>query len=337
MTSHLDDGRIQELIDGEIPSADLAPISDHLAACAECRARVATAQSMMAEADALIEALDEPSPAPVRSVVLPLVRPPSRGWIRNTAWAASLVLAVGAGYYARGNPLAPPDDARPEPDAPAMQRAPEVAADPPRVASSAAPTTDGTANSIRGRATAGAVAGGAAGTTTSTADVRVMEDRAERPRDNPARESARPAVAPAVAAASADSSPPPAARPLPGAGVSVEVTDPQMRRAINQVRVPDMLRRDPAETKQALGAASTDTISFTDAVRRMGGRLLLIEGLVPIRLEREGSDVRVIYRVPQGEVILVQSIDRGTVSHRLLVPPEFPAESLAALQRRVKG
>ena len=41
MTSHLDDGTIHELIDGEIASTALGPIRDHLAAC-ECSGRIGT-------------------------------------------------------------------------------------------------------------------------------------------------------------------------------------------------------------------------------------------------------------------------------------------------------
>jgi hypothetical protein len=104
MTSHLDDGTIQELLDGEVPSTVLPPLQAHLAACAECRARLELARAMMAEADELIELLDEPA-APVQAApaALPARRIASRPWIRQLAWAASVVIAVGAGWYARGD------------------------------------------------------------------------------------------------------------------------------------------------------------------------------------------------------------------------------------------
>jgi len=104
MTSHLDDGTIQELLDGEVPSTALPPLQAHLAGCAECRARLELARAMMAESDDLIELLDEPAP-PVQAapVALPARRAAARPWVRQLAWAASVVVAVGAGWYARGD------------------------------------------------------------------------------------------------------------------------------------------------------------------------------------------------------------------------------------------
>jgi len=104
MTSHLDDGTIQELLDGEVPSTALPPLQAHLAGCAECRARLELARAMMAESDDLIELLDEPAaPAQAPTVAFPARRAASRPWIRRLAWAASVVVAVGAGWYARGD------------------------------------------------------------------------------------------------------------------------------------------------------------------------------------------------------------------------------------------
>ena len=100
MTSHLDDGTIQELLDGEIHSSALPPIQSHLAACAECRARLEAARVFMTEADELIEMLDEPVAA-TPAVVIPLPRRSTQPWTRRLAWAASLVIAVGAGWYSR--------------------------------------------------------------------------------------------------------------------------------------------------------------------------------------------------------------------------------------------
>ena len=53
MTSHLDDGTIHELLDGEIPSAQLPPLQAHLAACAECRARLDSARELVDFSDEL--------------------------------------------------------------------------------------------------------------------------------------------------------------------------------------------------------------------------------------------------------------------------------------------
>ena len=97
---HLDDGVIQEMIDGEIASRDLPPLQAHLASCDACRARLEAARMAASEADELLLMLDEVEPsAPVASpVVVPITRP---HWSRNLAWAASLMLAVGLGYAGR--------------------------------------------------------------------------------------------------------------------------------------------------------------------------------------------------------------------------------------------
>ena len=148
MTSHLDDGTIHELLDGEIPSAHLPPLQSHLASCAECRARLMAARELVDFSDELVELLDDPPiAAPASVVVTPLpTRAPSRPWIRQLAWAASIAVAVGAGWYARGDvqqvlpavrvdsPIAdaisavPPPAVTPEPTASERTAAPAPAA-----------------------------------------------------------------------------------------------------------------------------------------------------------------------------------------------------------------
>ncbi|MDH4132679.1 MAG: zf-HC2 domain-containing protein, partial [Gemmatimonadota bacterium] len=101
--SHLDDGIIAELIDGELDAAARAAAAAHLAACAECRARHAEALASAGESDRLIAAVGLPRPLrPLRSPPAP-----ARGSVpwripwRALGWAASVMLAVGIGYYAR--------------------------------------------------------------------------------------------------------------------------------------------------------------------------------------------------------------------------------------------
>jgi hypothetical protein len=57
---HLDEGTLHAYIDGELDSDQLAEVERHLADCAECRQHADEAQSMLAEADDLIERLDPP-------------------------------------------------------------------------------------------------------------------------------------------------------------------------------------------------------------------------------------------------------------------------------------
>lgn len=101
MTLHLEEGFLQELIDGEIPSTELPPIQAHLASCAECRARLAEARELAAEADQLIETIEPPGTGAASPVGQPLRALPRR-WGRHLAWAATVVIAAGTGYLARG-------------------------------------------------------------------------------------------------------------------------------------------------------------------------------------------------------------------------------------------
>ena len=117
--SHLEDGVLHALLDGEIPSSELAPIQAHLEGCAECRARLEEERAIRGEADGLVGALEVPpasegsGPAgggrggagARRARARPL---PFRG--RDLAWAATIVVAAGLGYAARGIRPAPIQD-----------------------------------------------------------------------------------------------------------------------------------------------------------------------------------------------------------------------------------
>lgn len=57
--SHVDDGQLNALLDGELKGAERAAVEQHLAACAECRARYAEAREFLIEASDLLGMLDE--------------------------------------------------------------------------------------------------------------------------------------------------------------------------------------------------------------------------------------------------------------------------------------
>src|SRR4026207_1445378 len=74
--SHLDEGTLHALLDGELELAEVREIQLHLGTCAACDARLQDVKQFLAEADQLVEALEapaassrprhEPAPAPVR-------------------------------------------------------------------------------------------------------------------------------------------------------------------------------------------------------------------------------------------------------------------------------
>jgi hypothetical protein len=100
--SHVDEGTLHAYLDGELPSGERAALESHLAQCASCRAQLAEERALLERATALLG-----STRPAERAVPPFEqvrRAPRRPWHMRTgfAWAASLVLAVGFGYYVSG-------------------------------------------------------------------------------------------------------------------------------------------------------------------------------------------------------------------------------------------
>jgi hypothetical protein len=135
--SHVDDGKLNALLDGELEGAEATAVQAHIAGCAECAKRLEEAKRFLAGAADLLGALEMPKPvataeAPPRRVTKtakevalevdgathqsPAIgaEPPERLWRRATrsqperrafdytslAWAATIVLAIGVGYLA---------------------------------------------------------------------------------------------------------------------------------------------------------------------------------------------------------------------------------------------
>jgi anti-sigma factor RsiW len=104
VTSHLDEGVLNALLDGEIPSSEIPALQAHLTGCEACQSRLEESRALRDQAFALIDVLDEATEAPVGAAVIPLrPREPARRrrvWATGLAWAASLALAATAGFYA---------------------------------------------------------------------------------------------------------------------------------------------------------------------------------------------------------------------------------------------
>lgn len=331
---HLDDGLLHELIDGEVASEELAPIQRHLAMCAACRARLEAARELTGFADGLIEALDVPdAPTHAETPVRPLtVHRATPRWGRAVGLAASLAVAAGLGYGARDLIPPPGETVAPAPivtalpagkataDAvgarePVAREAPPVLTAP---SSSARPVTEPTPVPVPDEAVAGT---------------------AERDRAAPKRE----AEAFAAVGRTAD-----VARPMApeasgvAAPVARGVTTAQgglaerleASRAQNPMASNALVPRDAGQPSAKMTAIPV-VIEFAEAIAILGGRLLLVEGLVPTRLERVGDEVRVVYPNTTGNLVLSQQRDGEELRWRLTAPPSFPADSLEALRRRV--
>lgn len=348
MTSHPDDGLLQELVDGEIPSDRLAPILAHLDACEPCRARFARARHAAADVDGLLELLDEPELESAPVVPPPVARPlASRRrarWVVPVSWAASLVLATGAGYVARdtlrGDVAGDPPPERATVDA-------GIAAPPPAPLG-AAPTTPEREAPRR-----------AAPAATSRREPDLLADRAAR--------KAPPAEAGIAAELAA---PPPAAASLPApvvAGAQKAIGDTALRQApppvatfgatatardraaarsaalgaatadaLRERRTAATATRPLAPVPQRLDAVSDSGLTLAEATLRLGRRPATIEGLPLLRIAPDGAEIRMVYRVTGGDLLLAQAMRDGALVWRLIPPAGYPADSLEAMRRRVR-
>jgi putative zinc finger protein len=132
---HVDEGTLHALLDGELPAAEAAQVRLHFATCPSCSARLDEARQLLAETERLVSALELPDAAaraarpneapgsraaagtvadvlvppppstplpPLDPVVLipenPTSREVRRSRLRYMAWAATVLVAVGAGY-----------------------------------------------------------------------------------------------------------------------------------------------------------------------------------------------------------------------------------------------
>src|SRR2546426_5840347 len=104
--SHVDEGTLHAYLDGELPSAERTALEAHLSDCATCRANLTEERALRERATALLGSArpaERPAP-PLEQLRRESKRAP---WHvrRSFAWAASIALALGIGYYLR-NPVA---------------------------------------------------------------------------------------------------------------------------------------------------------------------------------------------------------------------------------------
>ena len=121
--SHVDDGQVHAYLDRQLEFADRAAreaLEAHVAECPECAARLDEARTLHGRAAAILHNSEpvavEPPPFEAvvdrAAVVAPTVaRVRTLKRTRTLAWAASVVLAIGVGWYARFSTSAPAQDA----------------------------------------------------------------------------------------------------------------------------------------------------------------------------------------------------------------------------------
>src|SRR5712691_1925168 len=100
--SHVDEGTLHAYIDGELSPPERAALEIHIAQCAPCSARLAEERSLIERASAVLGAArpsERPAP-PLNELASPRRRGRRiLGARLPFAWAATVVLALGIGYY----------------------------------------------------------------------------------------------------------------------------------------------------------------------------------------------------------------------------------------------
>ncbi|HEX6559099.1 MAG TPA: hypothetical protein VF021_06535, partial [Longimicrobiales bacterium] len=130
--SHIDEGELTAYADGAYAPDDPVAqrIAGHVAECANCRNRLAAAAALSAQAG---EVLAFAAPVAVAAPAFEQIRQAARNRPRRSAlipaaWAASIVLALGLGWFARTAVLPEPERLARAPAAapPSMVPAPTV-------------------------------------------------------------------------------------------------------------------------------------------------------------------------------------------------------------------
>lgn len=98
--SHVDEGVLHAYLDAELPAAERAAVEAHVAQCADCHARLAEERALVARASEVLGfAAPRERPAPSFDQVGRRQRRSPWHVRMPVAWAASIALALGVGYY----------------------------------------------------------------------------------------------------------------------------------------------------------------------------------------------------------------------------------------------
>ncbi len=101
--SHVDDGTLHAYLDGELTPVESERLDAHLAACLACRARLEEERALIERASKLLSRAVPPTPERAAPPLHQLRRPRVAWRVRMPlAWAATVLMAVGLGWFLRG-------------------------------------------------------------------------------------------------------------------------------------------------------------------------------------------------------------------------------------------
>lgn len=157
----------------------------------------------------------------------------------------------------------------------------------------------------------------------------------EAPPAEPQVEAGRqlPSRAPATTSARSEEAAAPERRPSDPIRLGEVVITEQAAPAARAAQAARL--RDNAAQKVEADLAFEE-VSLPEAIRRLGGTLRLIEGLVPERLLAAGDIVRVVYPASDGLIVLEQERRADVVVVTLTGPPSVTPDSLAVLRGRIR-
>jgi negative regulator of sigma E activity len=356
--SHLDEGVLHAVLDGEVPADELGPIQRHLAECRECQTRFEEARQFRDESLGMIEQLDpapvafamaaSPSPAyhsaPAEAIaaIQPAARRPR--WPVMVAWAATLIVAVGLGYQMAGL-------RRARRFSPATANELAIGTPPPLAPLAAreslpqpVPVTDENdklyqVQSVEPKSAVAPPQPAALADAKKSAP-----DSAPRPTQAIAEVAAAPAPPPAKVPTTPPESTPPSEAERERANVSglaASRAKPEVSTDLDRGGAQaKALRRDLLKADGPVPLNPADqrrrTISAATAIAALGGSIRLVDGLTPARFEQQGEVVQVIYRTGFGTVVLRQWRTGELLAHELVAPPDVPADSVRAWERRIR-
>ena len=284
--SHVDDGTLHAYLDGELSPVEVERLDTHVAGCSVCRARLDEERALIDRAARLLGMAVPAGPERAAPPLHQLQRRAST-WSKlrvPLAWAATVVIAVGLGYYAGFSGSARVKDAAP-------------AAAEPMIATTESPT-EGPASGVADTRSLGRLAApsddeqrAAAQPMASNAQIADRIARAETDRSQQAPAAAEPSRERGQRAA------PPAALP----------TSPTPSAVATEQSRADLAARDAAAA--GIGAVS-GAMRTWPVIQPESARILL--GATPVTIP--GYSVRVLRRHPSSrEIVVEQELSEGIV------------------------